>query len=87
MDDEVRADDEGWLRVDPEEVRLPEHPEPEEVLRPAEQRPEAPHGTYTAHLRCGNCGHRNDVTLPRGESVSDTPCENCGVAGRLTPVG
>jgi transcription elongation factor Elf1 len=59
--------------------------DPEEVLRPAEQRPERSQRTYTAHLRCQNCGHRNDVTLPRGEAVTDVPCENCGVAGELRP--
>jgi hypothetical protein len=57
---------------------------PEEVLRPAEQPDERSEGTYTAHLRCSNCGVTQDALLPRGEPVGTRlECENCGVTGYL----
>jgi hypothetical protein len=60
--------------------------EPEEVLRPAEQRDDAPGGgQYEVSVRCGNCSARDDRRLDRGTAIREVACTRCGVVGELHP--
>lgn len=43
--------------------------------------------SYVKVLKCGNCGARTRVRVPKGYSVSEyasvTVCENCNLSGTL----
>ena len=58
----------------------------DEILQPAAQEAvdasmtEGASSTYSARVRCANCGAERTLQIPRGRSIAATPCEACGVA-------
>ncbi len=33
---------------------------------------------YSMGIKCRNCGYYDYISIPKGTSVKDIPCENCG---------
>ena len=36
------------------------------------------HGTYRIYVTCTNCGHSEEIELPKGMEASLATCSNCG---------